>query len=165
MLRRITTWPANVPTLELEIGKPSNAQLAQLETNSEWYRSAPWSGWNPANVSAEQKEKVAFTVSRERESTDAFFDMAKLTADGKLDVDVYFGWDYHSEYHLKHSRSFFTYLKEQGFSTPVASWDAMTAQTVQFFSDGRRALSAGVKRSGGRWTIQRRWPACWRTPT
>ena len=26
------------------------------------------------------------------------------TADGKLDIDVYFGWDYHSDYHLKHSQ-------------------------------------------------------------
>ena len=28
---------------DLEIGKPSNAELAQLETNAEWYRNAPWS--------------------------------------------------------------------------------------------------------------------------
>jgi len=126
------TTVAGKPTMDLEIGKPSNAQLAQLETNSEWYRSAPWSGWNPANVSAEQKEKLTFTVSRERESSDAFFDLGKMTADGKLDIDVYFGWDYHSEYHLKHSQSFFTWLKGQGFSAPVASWDAMTHQTGAF---------------------------------
>jgi hypothetical protein len=120
------------PTLELEIGKPSNAQLAQLETNNEWYRQAPWSGWNPTTVSAEQKETMAFAITRERVSPDAFFDLAKLTADGKLDIDVYFGWDYHSEYHLKHSQSFFTWLKGQGFSAPVASWDAMTPQTGAF---------------------------------
>lgn len=120
------------PSFDLEIGKPSNEQLAQLETNNEWYRKAPWSGWNPANVSAEQKEKITFAITRERESTDAFFDMARLTADGKLDIDVYFGWDYHSEYHLKHSRSFFTWLKDQGFSAPVASWDLMTHETGAF---------------------------------
>ena len=38
---------------DLEIGKPSNTELAQLETNAEWYRSAPWSGWNPAAVAAD----------------------------------------------------------------------------------------------------------------
>lgn len=123
---------AGKPTFDLEIGRPSNEQMAQLETNSEWYRNAPWSSWNPANVSAEQKEKITFSITRERESPDAFFDMAKLTSDGKLDIDVYFGWDYHSEYHLKHSRSFFTYLKNEGFSAPVASWDAMNERTGAF---------------------------------
>jgi hypothetical protein len=124
---------------DLEIGRPSNSELAQLETNNEWYRKAPWSGWNPATVSAEQKEPITFSIARERESTDAFFDLEKLTADGKLDIDVYFGWDYHSEYHLKHSRSFFTFLKNEGFSTPVASWDAMTHQTGAF----KRTVRAG----------------------
>ncbi len=120
------------PSFDLEIGKPSNTQLAQLETNNEWYRQAPWTSWNPATVSAEQKENITFSMTRERESTDAFFDIASLTADGKLDIDVHFGWDYHSEYHLKHSRSFFTWLKNQGFSAPVASWDVMTHETGAF---------------------------------
>ncbi|MDT5118799.1 MAG: adenylate cyclase, partial [Mycobacterium sp.] len=51
-------------------------------------------------------------------------DLARLTADGKLDMDAYFGWDYHSDYHLKHSKEFMTWLKGQGFTAPVASWDA-----------------------------------------
>jgi hypothetical protein len=120
------------PTFELEIGRPTNSEMAQLETNNEWYRNAPWTDWNPANVSANQKETIAFSVSRERESTDGYFDLARLTADGKLDIDVYFGWDYHSEYHLKHSKSFFTWLKNEGFTAPVASWDAMTHETGAF---------------------------------
>jgi hypothetical protein len=110
---------------DLEIGKPSNTEMAQLETNSEWYRNAPWTGWNPANVAADKKEKITFEIAREKASTDGFFDLERLTADGKLDIDVYFGWDYHSEYHLKHSKQFFTWLKGQGFSTPAASWDAL----------------------------------------
>jgi hypothetical protein len=130
-----------VPSFDLEIGKPTNAQLEQLETNNEWYRQAPWSGWNPASVPVEQKEKITFGMKKERVSNDAFFDMAALTADGKLDIDVYFGWDYHSEYHLKHSQSFFTWLKAQGFIAPVASWDDMKHTTGAF----KRSVKADGK--------------------
>jgi len=117
---------------DLEIGKPTNEELGRLETNSEWYRSAPWSSWNPANVPADKKEKITFEISKERPSVDGFFDLARLTEDGKLDIDVYFGWDYHSEYHIKHSQQFFTWLKGQGFSTPAASWDALTHTSGAF---------------------------------
>lgn len=120
------------PTFELEIGKPTNAEMAQLETNAEWYRNAPWGSWNPATAPADKKETIAFSITRERASTDGYFDLARLTADGTLDIDVYFGWDYHSEYHLKHSRSFFTWLKNEGFTAPVASWDEMTHETGAF---------------------------------
>ena len=117
---------------DLEIGRPSNAEMAQLETNAEWYRNAPWDAWNPATVPAAQKETITFAISRERASTDAFFDMARLTADGKLDMDVYFGWDYHSAYHLKHSKLLFTWLKNQGFTAPVTSWDKLTPTSGPF---------------------------------
>jgi hypothetical protein len=117
---------------DLEIGRPTNEEMAQLETNDEWYREAPWTGWNPSAVPADKKEKITFTISRERPSTDGFFDLARLTADGKLDMDVYFGWDYHSEYHIKHSKQFFTWLKNQGFRTPVSSWDGLKHTTGAF---------------------------------
>jgi hypothetical protein len=117
---------------DLEIGLPTNAEMEQLETNAEWYRNAPWDGWNPSAVAADQKEKVAFTIAKEKPSTDGFFDLARLTADGKLDMDVYFGWDYHSEYHLKHSKQLFTWLKDQGFRAPVSSWDALTTTSGAF---------------------------------
>jgi hypothetical protein len=120
------------PTFDLEIGRPTNEEMAQLETNNEWYRRAPWSEWNPANVPADQKENITFTITRERESTDAFYDLASLTKDGTLDIDVYFGWDYHSDFHLKHSRAFFSWLQDQGFHAPVASWDDMTKDTGPF---------------------------------
>ena len=111
---------------DLEIGKPTNEEMAQLETNHEWYRNAPWDGWNPAAVEAAKKEKITFSIARERPSDDGFFDIARLVEDGKLDMDVYFGWDYHSDYHLKHSKAFFTWLKDQGFTAPVSSWDKLT---------------------------------------
>ncbi|HUS33087.1 MAG TPA: hypothetical protein VMZ53_31515 [Kofleriaceae bacterium] len=121
-----------MPSFDLEIGKPSNAELAQLETNHEWYRNAPWSGWNPSMVSADKKEAMTFGIKPEKESSDGFFNLEKYTADGVLDIDVFFGWDYHSEYHIKHSQAFFTWLKGQGFTAPVASWDAMTKDTGAF---------------------------------
>jgi hypothetical protein len=126
---------------DLEIGRPSNEQMNELETNHEWYRSAPWSGWNPSTVPAEQKEAITFSIKKEKLSTDGFFDMARLTADGKLDMDVFFGWDYHSDFHLKHSKQFFTWLKEQGFRAPTASWDTLTPTSGAFTktvkADGR----------------------------
>lgn len=126
---------------DLEVGKPSNEDMAKLETNSEWYRSAPWSAWNPATVAEAQKEKITFSIAREKASTDGFFDMARLTADGVLDIDVYFGWDYHSEYHLKHSKAFMTWLKNQGFTAPVASWDNLTRTSGAF----KRTVKADTK--------------------
>jgi hypothetical protein len=120
------------PSFDLEIGKPTNEEMAKLETNHEWYRSAPWSGWNPSMVSADKKELITFGIKPEKTSTDGFFNLEKYTADGVLDVDVFFGWDYHSEYHIKHSQQFFTWLESQGFTKPVASWDAMTKDTAPF---------------------------------
>ncbi len=120
---------------DLEIGKPTNEEMAQLETNHEWYRNAPWDGWNPAAVEAAKKEKITFSIARERPSGDGFFDIARLVEDGKLDMDVYFGWDYHSDYHLKHSKAFFTWLKEQGFTAPVSSWDKLTHVSRPFTRD------------------------------
>jgi hypothetical protein len=142
LMNRLPTRVVGGKTVfDLEIGRPTNEEMAQLVTNEEWYRSAPWDGWNPSTQPAEKKENITFAISRERASTDGFFDLARLTADGKLDMDVYFGWDYHSEYHLKHSKQFFTWLKDQGFRTPVTSWDKMTHTTGAFTktvkADGR----------------------------
>lgn len=142
LISRLPTRTVGGKTVfDLEIGKPSNAELARLETNAEWYRDAPWDGWNPSAVPADKKETITFSIARETASTDGFFDMARLTADGKLDLDVYFGWDYHSQYHLKHSKLFFTWLKDQGFKAPVASWDKLTPTSGAFTrtvkADGR----------------------------
>jgi hypothetical protein len=142
LMSRLPTRTVGGKTVfDLEIGRPTNAELAQLETNAEWYRNAPWDGWNPAAVAAAQKEKLTFAISRERPSVDGYFDLARLTADGKLDMDVYFGWDYHSAYHLKHSKLLFTWLKDQGFRAPVTSWDKLTPTSGPFTrtvkADGR----------------------------
>jgi len=142
LMSKLPTRKVGTETVfDLDIGKPTNAELAQLTTNEEWYRKAPWDGWNPATVTADKKERITFAIAKETASTDGFFDLARLTADGKLDIDVYFGWDYHSAYHLKHSKLFFTWLKDQGFKAPVTSWDKLTAATGPFTrtvkADGR----------------------------
>src|SRR5262249_55795704 len=76
---------------------------------------------------AAKKETLTLDVRTETASTDAWWDYTRLLADGKLDIDVYFGWDYHSNYHLKHSREFYDWLlRSKGFKSPVASFDAYT---------------------------------------
>ena len=67
--------------------------MAQLETNGEWYREAPWDGWNPAKVPAAQKEKITFSSAKETASTDGLFDVARRNAGGKRDMDVFLGWE------------------------------------------------------------------------
>jgi hypothetical protein len=137
----LRTAAGGIRVFDLEIGRPTNEELAKLETNAEWYRDAPWDGWNPSAVAADKKETIAFAIKKEKVSTDGFFDMERLTADGKLDIDVYFGYDYHADYHLKHSKQFFTWLKNEGFETPVPSWDELTATSGAFSrmvkADGR----------------------------
>jgi hypothetical protein len=128
-------------TFDLAIGRPTNDQMAQLETNSEWYRQAPYSAWDPSKVADADKETINFAISKDKTSTDGFFDLARLTADGKLDVDVYFGWDYHSDFHLKHSKELMTWLAGQGFSSPVATWDQLT-RTANVF---KRTVKADTR--------------------
>ncbi len=113
-------------TFDLTIGTPSNDEIVRLETNDEWYRSAPWDGFNPANVSASQKEILPLKIRPESEEQDAWIDTERLFADGKLSIGIHFGWDYHSSYHLKHSKEIYTWLtKDKGFKSPVASYDKL----------------------------------------
>lgn len=116
----------------LEIGKPTNEQMAELETNAEWYRNAPWDAWNPASVPADQKEALVLAIRREVDSTDAWWDYDALLADGKLDIDIHFGWDYHSAYHVKHASAMFTWLKARGFTAPVSTFSKLTRTSGAF---------------------------------
>jgi len=122
----------------LEIGKPSNEQMAELETNGEWYRNAPWDAWNPATVPADQKEALVLSVRREVDSSDAWWDYDALLADGKLDIDIHLGWDYHDAYHVKHARALYSWLKGKGFTAPVSSFDALSRTSGAF----KRTLKA-----------------------
>ena len=108
---------------DLEIGKPSNTQMQQLETNNEWYRSGSWGSWDPSKVEASKKETLPLTIWAETRSEDAWIDSNQLFADGVVTMGLHFGWDYHSEYHLKHSADVYAWLVGQGFESPVATYD------------------------------------------
>ncbi|MCA9525415.1 MAG: lamin tail domain-containing protein, partial [Myxococcales bacterium] len=109
-------------TFDLVIGKISTAEMLKLETNSEWYRKSPWSGFNPDQLSDAQKETVNLTIAAEPRSADAWFDYAPLIEDGVLDIGVHFGWDYHDAYHIKHSEATYDWLVARGFKSPVGSY-------------------------------------------
>jgi hypothetical protein len=109
-------------TFVLQMGRPTNAQLAQLETNAEWYRSAPFSAWNPTTVPAAQREDLTLTIRPERASTDAWLDYQRLFEDGVLDIDVHLGWDYHASYHQVHAQAMYTWLRARGFTAPVSGF-------------------------------------------
>ena len=111
LMTRLPTRPTASPTARtftLTVGLPTNAEMARLETNSEWYRSAPWDGWNPTTVPAAQRRDLTVTIRRETESRDAWFDYARVLEDDVLDIDVHFGWDYHDAYHVQHARALFS---------------------------------------------------------
>ena len=118
---------------DLYVGKPTNDEMSHLVTDEEWYRQAPWDSWDPSKVSDAQKELITFAIAPDTKvSTDAFFDTKKMIEDGVLDIDVHFGWDYHDNYHLKHSKEVFAWLEAQGFTPPVASWDQLTHTSGPF---------------------------------
>jgi len=126
---------------DLTIGKISNSEMAQLETNYEWYRRAPWSDFDPSKVDPSRLETVRLAVWPEPRSTDAFIDYNRLIGDGVITIAVHFGWDYHNEYHLKHSRTVYDWLVSNGFKSPVASYDELTRLSGPF----TKTLSANGK--------------------
>lgn len=128
----VTTQRDGTRTFTLTVGRPTNEEMARLETNHEWYRQAPWDGWNPASVPAAQKEDLTLAIAPEVESHDAWFDYARLFEDGVLDIDVHFGWDYHEAYHVAHARALFNWLKDRGFRAPVSSFSALRPDSAPF---------------------------------
>jgi hypothetical protein len=127
--------------LTLIVGNPSNEDKAKLETNHEWYRSAPWDGFDPENVDDSLKKELVLTIAHEVASEDAWFDYAALFADDALTIDVHFGWDYHDAYHVRHARSVFSTLTSDGFTPPVDTFDELDRDSGPFtktlMADGR----------------------------
>lgn len=144
LMTRLPTRPGPDATrriFTLTVGLPTNAEMARLETNHEWYRQRPWSPWDPSTVPASQRRDLTVTIRRETESRDAWFDYGRLFADGVLDVDVHFGWDYHDAYHVRHARALDRWLRDRGFRAPVASFEQLTrtsgAYTRNLVAGGR----------------------------
>ncbi len=108
----------------MEIGTPT---VAEMEADAEWYRKAPWDGWNPSTVPASKKTSLTLAMRAETKSSDGWWDYKRLTEDGKLTIDVHFGWDYNAEAaHLADSKAFYGWLLEHGFRSPVSTWDKYT---------------------------------------
>lgn len=120
---------------DLTIGKVGTAEMLRLDLNNEWYRKAPWGSFNPATVDADRLETVTLTIAPQPRSADAWFDYAPLIEDGVLDIGVHYGWDYHKEYHLVHSRTAFNWLVNRGFKAPVDSWDELTRHSGPLTKD------------------------------
>jgi hypothetical protein len=128
----LRTNSAGGKEFDLVVGKPTNEEMAQLETNAEWYRNDPWDAWNPDTAPASKKETLTFTIAVERASSDAWFDMVRLVEDGTLDIDIHMGYDYHDAYHVTHARATFNWLRDQGFRAPVASFNSLTRTSGAF---------------------------------
>lgn len=108
----------------IEIGKPSNEEMALLEVNKEWYRKAPWKPWKPETMPASKKELIQLKLSPEKPTPDAWWDYQRLIEDDVLRIDAHFGWDFIDDLHIKHSAKFYNFLiNEHGFDSPVASVD------------------------------------------
>ena len=65
------TW-----TLELQIGKISTEEMLRLDLNNEWYRSSPWSSFNPESVDAERLETIDLNLEEQERSTDAWIGLS-----------------------------------------------------------------------------------------
>ena len=105
----------------MEVGKPTNDEM---EHDIEWYRKDPWNAWDPSKVAESKKESLTLAVMPDKVSTDGWWDYKRLFEDGKLTVDVHFGWDYNTaKAHLVDSKAFYTWLLGKGFKSPVSTWD------------------------------------------
>lgn len=114
----------------LPVGKVSNTDLAKLEINREWYRRSPWSSFDPTKVDAALVEELGMYIKAEERSVDAWPDYSRLFEDGVVEIGLHFGWDYHKEYHLVHSKDVYNWLVDtKGFKSPVASYDEYTRES------------------------------------
>ena len=109
--------------LNLPVGKVPNDVMAKLDLNEEWYRKSPWKKFNPETADAALVEYIDLAIWPEDRSSDGWLDYARLFEDGELTVSIHFGWDYHKEYHLVHSKDIYNWLVGRGFASPVASYE------------------------------------------
>ena len=127
----------------LAMARVPNGDLAKLDINGEWYRS--YSSWSPEGKAAEDLEHIELTVRPEESSGDGYFDYAALFADGRVPVGVHFGWDYHKDYHLRHSEALYGWLLGRGFESPVASYADYVPGGPEHSGPLTRTIDAGGK--------------------
>lgn len=119
-------------TFDLAVGRISNADMQKLSAGAEWFRSDPWEHFDPRNLPAASFETMKLTITPQPRSSDGWVDTPRLFADGKLEVAVHFGWDYHSAAHISGSKALYRWLVADGFRSPVASWDKLTRTSGPF---------------------------------
>lgn len=115
--------PSGTKGFALVVGKPTNAELARLETNHEWYRKAPWKSFDPSTVPSDQLETIDLTIAAQKDSNDAFLAYDRLLADGEITIGVHFGWDYWERFDIKLSRQLYGWLLSHGFTSPVGRYE------------------------------------------
>ena len=136
--------------ITLAMGVVSNADLARLDPEHEWFRDGAWDAgsFDPAKLAPSQLENIELTFTLQNADDDAYFDLQKLYADGKLTIDAHYGWDYWDRYDLTNSQDLYDQLVGQGFQSPAATWAEyhgdMGPLTKQVTIDGK-AITIEVK--------------------
>lgn len=129
---------------DLLMGVISNADQQRLGAGDEWFRKAPWENFDPAKTIPETLETIRLSITRQPRSLDGWLDTPTLFADGRVDIGVHFGWDYHDASHVRESRILFGWLVDQGYDAPVASYDALERDSGPFtrtiIADGREVV-------------------------
>ena len=77
-----TSDGAGGKTFTLQVGKVSNDDLARLDTNHEWYRSAPWGTFDPTKVSADNLESIDMAIVAQLPARSSASRRAARAADG-----------------------------------------------------------------------------------
>jgi len=119
-------------TFDLAVGKISVTDMQKLGAGSEWFRSEPWEHFDPKKAQPATYETVKLVISPQPRSLDGWPDVGKLFADGKVTIGVHFGWDYHSQSHIKSSQKLYKWLVANGYKSPVASYEKLERTSGPF---------------------------------
>lgn len=135
------TTSGSTKSFTLQAGVVPNSDLAQLTTNHEWYRNAPWDSFDPTKLQPSQLETLTLSIKKQTESQDAYLPYDKLFADGQLTIALHTGWDYHARYDITSARRVYDWLVQSGYRSPVSSFTAYTRTsgplTKSITSNGR----------------------------
>ncbi len=115
----------------LAMGKVPNADLARLEPDHEWFRDDAWDSgtFDPSALTPDQLESLDLAIEPQPASEDAYLDTNALLADdGKLTIDVLYGWDYWNRYDISNARSLYESLVAKGFASPAESFEAYAGE-------------------------------------
>ncbi len=109
-------------SFDLAIGKVSNNEMTNLSSYP-WYRKSTWRDFSPDRVDDSKYTYKEIRIRPQERSDDAWIDYNRLFEDGTVNAGLFFGWDYHNDYHQQHARNTYKHLLDRGFESPVDSWD------------------------------------------